>query len=230
MSEIIPINNSTSSFSIEKNEIDKNECQKTKEKSKQINPISLLSKDLLEKINTFDEKNFESKKDNNINDYMQLDETHKDSEENEEEDDEDDYILEIEKENEKNMFSFEIYKNEKNDNSNEDKIKQKANEKDIRFSQPIPSSNNNNNSNNGCFENTNRYYSFGRFSYDCPQFQNKNEIFDTRFNNQMNNQINFFNNCFTMNGKSGWVCSNCKNFNYESKSILLNQYLIYKYR
>ena len=208
MSEIIPINNSTSSFSIEKNEIDKNESQKTKEKSKQINPISLLSKDLLEKINTFDEKNFESKKDNNINDYMQLDETHKDSEENEEEDDEDDYILEIEKENEKNMFSFEIFKNEKNDNSNEDKIKQKENEKDIRY----------------------RYYSFGRFSYDCPQFQNKNEIFDIRFNNQMNNQINFFNNCFTMNGKSGWVCSNCKNFNYESKSILLNQYLIYKYR
>ena len=105
MSEIIPINNSTSSFSIEKNEIDKNESQKTKEKSKQINPISLLSKDLLEKINTFDEKNFESKKDNNINDYMQLDETHKDSEENEEEDDEDDYILEIEKENEKCLVS-----------------------------------------------------------------------------------------------------------------------------
>ena len=216
MSELIAINNS--SCSIEKNEIDKNESQKTKEKSKKINPISLLSKDLLEKINSFDEKDFESKKDNNINDYMQLDETHKDSEENEE-DDEDNYILEIEKENEKNMFSFEIFKNEKNDNSKEDKIKQKENEKDIRFSQPIPSSDNNNNSNNGCLENPNLYYSFERISYDCPQFQNKNEIFDTRFNNQMNTQINFFNNCFTMNGKSGWVCSNCKNFNYESKSI-----------
>ena len=219
MSEIIPINNSTSSFSIEKNEIDKNASRKTKEKSEEINPISLLSKDLLEKINSFDERNFESKKDNNINDYMQLDETHKDSEENEE-DDEDDYILEIGKENKKNMFSFEIFKNEKNDNSNEDKIKQKENEKAIRFSQYIPSSNNNNNSNNGCFENPNLYYSLDRFSYDCPHFQNRNEFFNCQFNNQMNNQINIFNNCFTMNGKPGWVCSNCTNFNYESKSIL----------
>ena len=132
MSELIPKNNSTSSFLIEKNEIDKNASRKTKEKSEEINPISLLSKDLLEKINSLDEKDFESKKDKKINDNMQLDETHKDSEENEE-DDEDDYILEIGKENKKNMFSFEIFKNEKNDNSNEDKIKQKENEKDIRL-------------------------------------------------------------------------------------------------
>jgi len=34
-----------------------------------------------------------------------------------------------------------------------------------------------------------------------------------------NNYSNFNipNNLFTMNGKSGWICSNCKNFNYESK-------------
>ena len=36
-----------------------------------------------------------------------------------------------------------------------------------------------------------------------------------------NNYSNFNipNNLFTMNGKSGWICSNCKNFNYESKYI-----------
>lgn len=35
---------------------------------------------------------------------------------------------------------------------------------------------------------------------------------------QMNlySNINFPNNSFTMNGKSGWICSSCKNFNYES--------------
>ena len=31
------------------------------------------------------------------------------------------------------------------------------------------------------------------------------------------NNFNFPNNSFTMNGKSGWICPNCKNFNYESK-------------
>ena len=36
-------------------------------------------------------------------------------------------------------------------------------------------------------------------------------------NNPLQNNINAFNNCFTMNGKSGWVCAFCKNFNYESK-------------
>ena len=39
--------------------------------------------------------------------------------------------------------------------------------------------------------------------------------------NGNNNYSNFNlpNNLFTMNGKSGWICSNCKNFNYESKYI-----------
>ncbi len=31
------------------------------------------------------------------------------------------------------------------------------------------------------------------------------------------NNFNFPNNSFTMNGKSGWICPNCKNFNFESK-------------
>ena len=43
-----------------------------------------------------------------------------------------------------------------------------------------------------------------------------------------NNYSNFNipNNLFTMNGKSGWICSNCKNFNYESNYIY---FLIYKF-
>ena len=36
-------------------------------------------------------------------------------------------------------------------------------------------------------------------------------------NNQFYNAFGFLNNSFSMNGKSGWVCRACKNFNYESK-------------
>ena len=70
------------------------------------------------------------------------------------------------------------------------------------------------------FDDSNFYSPIGRFSYDCPKYQNNNESFNRLFNNPYQNQLNFFNNSFTMNGKSGWVCSHCKNFNYESKSIL----------
>ena len=36
-------------------------------------------------------------------------------------------------------------------------------------------------------------------------------------NNYFQNNMNILKSCFTMNGKTGWICSNCKNFNYESK-------------
>lgn len=35
--------------------------------------------------------------------------------------------------------------------------------------------------------------------------------------NQNQNQFLFYNNSFNMNGRSGWICPDCKNFNYESK-------------
>ena len=35
--------------------------------------------------------------------------------------------------------------------------------------------------------------------------------------NNLQNNINFINSSFSKNGKSGWICSNCQNFNYESK-------------
>ena len=33
--------------------------------------------------------------------------------------------------------------------------------------------------------------------------------------------IMFPNNSFSMNGKYGWICSNCENFNYESKIFFI---------
>ena len=62
------------------------------------------------------------------------------------------------------------------------------------------------------------------FSYDYNVEQNKNynNMFNSSMNdlNDMQNQLQFFNNSFTMNGRPGWVCTNCKNFNYESKLII----------
>lgn len=38
-------------------------------------------------------------------------------------------------------------------------------------------------------------------------------------NNALQAQVNQINNCFTMNGKPGWICFGCKNFNYEGKFL-----------
>ena len=73
------------------------------------------------------------------------------------------------------------------------------------------------NFNSNQIEDPNFYFSIGRLSYDYPQYQNTNDSLNIQFNNPIQNNLNFFNNSFTMNGKSGWVCAFCKNFNYESK-------------
>ena len=197
------------------NESDKNNASDKKEileNEKNINPISLLSKDLLDQIN--EEIYFTEKKDK-ISDYMHLDDnTQKESEENEEDDD---YILEIEKETEnKDYFGYEIFKKDDNEKCNE--IKDiSIQQGEGRFSQPIPIHQRITNFNFNQCDDSNFFSPIGRFSYDCHKYQSKNESFNQLVNNPYQNQLSFFNNSFTMNGKSGWVCSQCKNFNYESK-------------
>ena len=88
---------------VEKESNNLTEEQKTKYKDDTINPISLISKDLLNQINSLDEKDFGEKKESKI-DVIQLDETQKESEEN---DEEDSYIFDIEKEMEKDNFGFD---------------------------------------------------------------------------------------------------------------------------
>ena len=112
----------------------KKETKEQTEKEEKINPLSLLSKDLLDEINSLEKIDLGDKKDS-INDGIQLDETQKESEVN---DEEDDYILEIEKEMDKDLFSFEIFKNDENENSNESKNIKKENAKQRRFSLPNP--------------------------------------------------------------------------------------------
>lgn len=181
------------------------------EKEEKINPLSLLSKDLLDEINSLEEIDLGEKKDSIT--------TQKESELNEE----DDYILEVNEETEKDIFGFEIFKNEENDKPNESKKIQldNSNTKQGRFSQPIPNPKKIMNFNSNQIEDPNFYFSIGRLSYDYPQYQNPNDSFNIQFNNPIQNNLNFFNNSFTMNGKSGWVCSYCKNFNYESKYSII---------
>ena len=54
-------------------------------------------------------------------------------------------------------------------------------------------------------------------SYNNNNSQNKN--MHMNYNNLANN-LNFYNNSFSMNGKQGWICTHCKNFNYESKIFI----------
>ena len=182
--------------------------KKEKENKEKINPLSLLSKDLLDEINSLEEIDLGEKKDSIT--------TQKESEINEE----DDYILEVNEETEKDIFGFEIFKNEEIENSNESKkILLDNNTKQGRFSQPIPSPKKIMNFNSSQIDDPNFYFSISRLSYDYPQYQNSNDSFNIQFNIPLQNKLNFFNNSFTMNGKSGWVCAYCKNFNYESKYI-----------
>lgn len=175
----------------------------TKEKREAIDPTSLLSKDLLNQINSLEEKDCEIKA-NNITSHTHLDETQKESEEN---GDDDDYML-------------EIFGSEETDKSNANIKQINMNQNQGRFSQPVPYSQNIMNSNfSSPNDEMNSILNIGRFSYDCHPYQNNNDNLNGLFNNSFQNQLSFFNNSFTMNGKSGWVCAYCKNFNYESEYI-----------
>ena len=191
-------------LNIKEDEINKEEKQQiTKEKGVQIDPASLLSKDLLNHINSFEEKDSE-RKTNNITDHIQLDETQKESEENAEEDD---YMLEIEKDIDK-----EIFGSEEADKSNVNNKHFNLEQNHGRFSQPIPYSQNIMNLNfSNPNDEMNSILNIGRFSYDCSPNQNNSDNLNGIFNNSFQNQLNFLNNSFSMNGKSGWVCAYCKN-------------------
>ena len=207
MSEKISLENKVKKIS-EKGEIKNNKEEKKLKEKEEINPISLLSKDLLDEINSLEEIDFGEKKDSIT--------TQKESEFNEEDDD---YMLEVDEENDTDIFGFEIFKNEENEKSNENKKLKLENNKQGRFSQPIPNPKKNKNFNSNQIDDQNLYFSIGRLSYDYPQYKNVNDSFNIQFNNPLQNNLNFFNNSFTMNGKSGWICAYCKNFNYESKLI-----------
>ena len=214
MSEIFEHQLNNNSIEVQ-NDAKKEKKLNSKDKVAKIDPISLLSKDLFNQINSLEEKDIEEKKES-IQDFIQLDETQKESAENDAEE-EREYSLEIGKEMDKDIFSFEIFKNDENERNKQTKNIEINNGTLGRFSHPVPYTQKIMNFNSIKNEDSNFNYPIGRFSYDSSHFQKENDNFNTVFNNSFQNQLNFFNNSFTMNGKSGWICPHCKNFNYESK-------------
>ena len=63
------------------------------------------------------------------------------------------------------------------------------------------------------YNNANSMFMSNKNQFSNGQYQNMNNIMNL-------NNLNFFNNSFTMDGKRGWICTHCKNFNYESKYLI----------
>ena len=63
------------------------------------------------------------------------------------------------------------------------------------------------------YNNDNSMFMSNKNQFNNCQYQNMNNIMNL-------NNLNFFNNSFTMDGKRGWICTHCKNFNYESKYLI----------
>ena len=197
----------------------KNLLNPTNEKeNKEINnEMNLLNTKITNQINLNEDSNFKSF-DFNINPFNEnsREEEFADNENNKSDDEE--FVL-VENDIKNNFIPYNnitklneenrnYYSNEKNinqiyiQNNNLNNINYSNNNNNIipRVpSNPLPSSYNNINNNN---------YNF--YQNPISNSLNTNNNYST---------FNIPNNLFTMNGKSGWICSNCKNFNYESKYI-----------
>ena len=179
---------------VSKNNKENLKTEKTKEKL--IDPLSLLSSDLLKEINNIDEKK-ENSEDN----------TQKESDENE---------------SDENDTNPAVINNSLNNDLLNFNVKPK---------QQSSSCLNNINLNLNLFNNDNPMFvkeNMKRLNnnccYNCPNRNNYNKDFNNNMNMNLNNfsdKLNFFNNSFTMNGKQGWICTSCKNFNYESKYLII---------
>ena len=179
--------------------------------------MNLLNTKITNQINLNEDSNFKSF-DFNINPFNENsnEEEFADNENNKSDDEE--FVL-VENDIKNNFIPYNnitklneenrnYYSNEKNinqiyiQNNNLNNINYSNNNNNIipRVpSNPLPSSYNNINNNN---------YNF--YQNPISNSLNTNNNYST---------FNIPNNLFTMNGKSGWICSNCKNFNYESKYI-----------
>lgn len=192
------------------------------------NPILLLPKDLINHLDSLNESNLEIKKDiNRI----------KDKDRNK--------IKDINNKHEKLIFSNNF------EDGNENKAKNKINnfpinQNDIRNFNVERKDNMNSfygcnqqlTNNNLNIPNFNKQYNKKSFPFnmnECPSFSennNNNFLNNIKNNNYINNnnsiktnnninRIIFMNSCFSMNGKTGWICTSCKNFNYQSKFIYI---------
>ena len=173
--------------------------------------IPFLSKDLFEKINSAEEDE-KSEKNNNIITDKFTSTLLKDSEDhfhdNEEYDDEK-LIIE-----EKELDSFDLNKNNLHKDYKETLDKKTSiQEKDFIprvSSEPLIKPEINKNS--LIFTKGNSDFNLGTLIGD-----DEKKFINVNSSNNLQSNINFINSSFSKNGKSGWICSYCKNFNYESK-------------
>ena len=201
--------NSQKSDSEEENK-SKTEKEK-KEKEKLMDPLTLLSSDLLKEINDFDDNNFWEKKEI-INDNILLDKLQKQNIDNNLN------IPEINKDSNNNndFLNFKVFKREgkeKNKNNNYKKNQKRMAKKQNSFCL------NNKSLYLNTYNNDNSMFMPNQNQFNNNQYQNLNN--GDPYNNIDINNLNFFNNSFTMDGKQGWICNHCKNFNYESKHFIL---------
>ena len=187
---------------VPKNNKENLKTEKTKEKL--IDPLSLLSSDLLKEINNIDEKK-ENSEDN----------TQKERDDNE---------------SDENDTNPSVINNSLNNDLLNFNVKPK---------QQSSSCLNNINLNLNLFNNDNSKFAKQNIKrpnnnccYNCPNRNNYNKDFNNNMNMNLNNfsdKLNFFNNSFTMNGKQGWICTSCKNFNYESKYLIIFYFYVIIY-
>jgi len=196
---------STDNSEKSENILNEDENKTNKEKEKLMDPLTLLSSDLLKEINNFEDKYFCEKKEI-MKDNNQLNKTQKES-----------------KDINSNLNIPENNKGSKNDNEflnfkiskNEDKEKYNNYKKEGKKMSKQQSSlclNNKSLYLNSC-NNDNSMFMSNKNQFNNCQYQNMNNIMNL-------NNLNFFNNSFTMDGKRGWICTHCKNFNYESKYLI----------
>ena len=196
---------STDNSEKSENILNEEENKTNKEKEKLMDPLTLLSSDLLKEINNFEDKYFCEKKEI-MKDNNQLNKTQKES-----------------KDINSNLNIPENNKGSKNDNEflnfkmskNEDKEKYNNYKKEGKKMSKQQSSlclNNKSLYLNSC-NNDNSMFMSNKNQFNNCQYQNMNNIMNL-------NNLNFFNNSFTMDGKRGWICTHCKNFNYESKYLI----------
>ena len=197
---------STDNSEKSENILNEEENKTNKEKEKLMDPLTLLSSDLLKEINNFEDKYFCEKKEI-MKDNNQLNKTQKES-----------------KDINSNLNIPENNKGSKNDNEflnfkiskNEDKEKYNNYKKEGKKMSKQQSSLclNNKSLYLNSYNNDNSMFMSNKNQFNNCQYQNMNNIMNL-------NNLNFFNNSFTMDGKRGWICTHCKNFNYESKFNLI---------
>ena len=182
-----------------------------KEKNQEQNILSLNSKI---ETNENDDLNFKTF-DFNINPFNEEKNKEFDDDNNKNSDEDEEFILaedDIKNNFNPENFNYTNYLNIENqtqtinsNNESQDLLNNTYNNTNKTIprvpSNPIPSSYINN-------IRSNQLFSF----YQNPINNSLNE-------NTFINGFNFPNNSFTMNGKSGWICPYCKNFNYESNFI-----------